>query len=150
MVGRRGDSIRTMCLQPQQHVTFKPCGCKAQHVGSPPGYPPSRLLITVNWPVNWFACVQRSTCTSRRAPPSSESHVNPTLWIVPTKLVVTATSVARALICSRSCANLANLAMIGPLDAEIIGLKEIVKNKETKTEHKPAFGCVLLRTARAG
>jgi len=27
-------------------------GCKAKHVGSLPGYPPSRLLIIVNWSVN--------------------------------------------------------------------------------------------------
>ena len=33
---------------------------------SPPGYPPCRLLIIVNCQVNWFACVQRSTCTSCR------------------------------------------------------------------------------------
>ena len=31
---------------------------KAKPVGTPPGYPTSRLLISVNWSVNRFACVQ--------------------------------------------------------------------------------------------
>jgi len=44
---------------------------------SPPGYPPSRVLIVVNW----FACVQRSTCTSYRTPPSSESLANQILFL---------------------------------------------------------------------
>ena len=43
---------------------------------SPPGYPPRHLLIIVNWSVNWYACIQRSTCTSCRI----QSHANPILW----------------------------------------------------------------------
>ena len=43
-------------------------------VCSPTGCSPSRMLITVNWSVIWFACVQRSTCTSCRAPPDAECH----------------------------------------------------------------------------
>jgi len=35
---------------------------------SPPGCTPRRLLIIVDWSVSWFACVQRSTCTSCRIP----------------------------------------------------------------------------------
>jgi len=31
-------------------------------------YPPRRLSIIVDWSVNWFACVQRSTCTYCRIP----------------------------------------------------------------------------------
>ena len=42
------------------------CNCKAKPDCSPPGYPPSSLLIIVNWSVNQFAYVQRSTCTSCR------------------------------------------------------------------------------------
>ena len=42
--------------------------CKAKPGCSPPGYPPRRLLIIVDWSVNRFACVQRSTCTSCRIP----------------------------------------------------------------------------------
>ena len=42
--------------------------CKAKPGCSPPGYPPHRLLIIVDWSVNWFACIQRSTCTSCRIP----------------------------------------------------------------------------------
>ena len=38
--------------------------CKAKPGCSPPGYPPRRLLIIVDWSINWFVCVQRSTCTS--------------------------------------------------------------------------------------
>jgi len=34
--------------------------CKAKPDCSPPGYLPSRLLITVNWSVNWFACVSEA------------------------------------------------------------------------------------------
>ena len=52
---------------------------------SAPGYPPSRLLVIADWSifcsVNWFTCVQRSTCTSRRTPPSTEWLANPILWI---------------------------------------------------------------------
>jgi len=33
--------------------------CQAQLDCSPPGYSPRRLLIIVNWSVNWFACVNR-------------------------------------------------------------------------------------------
>ena len=43
---------------------------------SPPSYPPRHLLIIVNWSVNWYACIQRSTCTSCRI----QSHANPILW----------------------------------------------------------------------
>jgi len=47
----------------------------------------------------------------------------------------------RSFIYSRSSANRANLARIGPVDVQIIGLTESLKNKyETKAEHKPAFG----------
>jgi len=49
-------------------------------IGSPLS-PYSRLLIVVNWSVNWFACVQRITCISGRMSPSTERHSNPTLWI---------------------------------------------------------------------
>ena len=38
--------------------------CKPKPGCSPPGYPPRRLLIIVDWSINWFVCVQRSTCTS--------------------------------------------------------------------------------------
>jgi len=55
--------------------------CNAKPASSPPRYLPSRLLISVNWSVNWFACLQRSTCTFCRTPPSSDSHANPILWI---------------------------------------------------------------------
>ena len=51
--------------------------CTAKPDCNPPGYLPSCLLITVNWSVNCFACVQRSTCTSCRTPPSTECHANP-------------------------------------------------------------------------
>jgi len=57
--------------------------CKAKPGCSPPGYPPSRLLIIANWSLNWFACVQRSTCTPCRTPPSSDLYANPILWIGP-------------------------------------------------------------------
>jgi len=40
---------------------------------SPPGCPPRHLLIIVNCSVNWFAYVQRSTCTSCHI----QSHANP-------------------------------------------------------------------------
>ena len=70
--------------------------CKAKPDCSPPDYSPSRLLIIVNWSVSWFRCVQHSTCTSCRTPPSGESHANPVLWIRPgfarTKLVASTTS----------------------------------------------------------
>ena len=49
--------------------------CKAKPDGSPPAYPPPPVNY---WSVNWYACVQRSTCTSCRIP----SHVNPTLRII--------------------------------------------------------------------
>jgi len=55
----------------------------AKPVGSPLGYAPSRLLAVVNWSVNLFACVQCSTCTFCRTPPSTECHANLILWIVP-------------------------------------------------------------------
>ena len=57
--------------------------CKAKPDCSQPGYPPSRLLIIVNCSVIWFACIQRSTCTSCRTPPSTECYANPFLWIGP-------------------------------------------------------------------
>ena len=41
---------------------------------------------------------------------------------------------------SHSSTNHKNLAKIGTVDAEIIGLTEIVKNKKTEVEQKPAFG----------
>ena len=57
-------------------------------VGSPPGYPPRLLLIgqLTGSPasiesVNWFTCIQRSSCTSCRTLPSTEWHTNPILWI---------------------------------------------------------------------
>ena len=49
--------------------------CKAKPDGSPPAYPPPPVNY---WSVNWYACVQRSTCTSCRIP----SHANPTLRII--------------------------------------------------------------------
>ena len=40
------------------------------------------------------------------------------------------------IVCNHSCTNAENLAKIGPVDFEIIGLTGIVKNKdETVTEH---------------
>jgi len=36
-------------------VTLDHTKLDAKPVGSPPGYYPSRLLIVVNWSVNWFA-----------------------------------------------------------------------------------------------
>jgi len=48
----------------------------------------------------------------------------------------------RSIIHSHSSTNPKNLAKIGPVDFEIIGLTVIVKKQETKAEHiarKPAF-----------
>jgi len=39
--------------------------CKAKPVGNPPAYPPHRLLIIVNWSVDWFACVRRVSHISK-------------------------------------------------------------------------------------
>jgi len=49
----------------------------------------------------------------------------------------------RSFIYSHTSANAANLARIGPVDVQIIGLTESLKiknNYKTKAEHKPAFG----------
>jgi len=43
--------------------------CKAKPAGNPPAYPPHRLLIIVNWSVDWFACVR--PVTSAKHKPSS-------------------------------------------------------------------------------
>jgi len=51
--------------------------CNAKPDYSLPGYPPCQRLITVNWSVSWFACIQCSTCTSCHMPPC---HTNPILW----------------------------------------------------------------------
>jgi len=39
--------------------------------------PPSRLLITVNWSVNWFACAALTLLVVRR----HLAHTYPILWI---------------------------------------------------------------------
>jgi len=59
----------TSCYARKSIVNYRR---KAKPGCSPPGYPPRRLLIIVDWSVNWFACVQRSTCTSCRI----SSHVS--------------------------------------------------------------------------
>ena len=101
-----------------------------------------RLEIIVNWSVNWFACVLRSTCTSCRTPPSIECHAKPILWIKadkPTKIgchgkVLYGSKKInfRSFIYSHSTTNLANLVKIGPVHVEIIGVIKIV----LKTIHK--------------
>jgi len=52
------------------------------------------------------------------------------------------------IVCNHSCTNAENLAKIGPVDFEIIGLTGIVKNKdETVTEHNSP-PCLLFAAAR--
>jgi len=45
-------STQTACNSKQTKLDIRP-DC------SLPGYPPSRLLVLVNWLINWFACVHR-------------------------------------------------------------------------------------------
>ena len=58
-------------------------------LGSSPGYPPSSLLMIVNWSV--IFCL-RSTCTFCRTPPSAKCRTNAIIWFVYTNSVVMATS----------------------------------------------------------
>jgi len=103
-----------------------------------PSHPSSSLLITVKWSINWFACIQRSTCTSCcTTPPSIEWHA-----IKPTKIrchgnvpsgIEKLKANFRSFIYSQSSTSIANLAKFGPVDVEIIGLTEIVKRLHTHT-----------------
>jgi len=112
--------------------------------GSSPGYPPSRLLIIVNWSANWFACVKRSTCTSCRTPTSTEWHVNQILWIWPVKPIkigfygnvswVIATKFT-VIIYARGATNPENLAKIGRVHFEVIGLEGIVKIRSNSSSY---------------
>ena len=111
------------------------------------------MLIIVNRSVIWFACIQRSICISCRTPPSSKWHANPIVWIDlgfgqqnwlswQHSLRDRKTNF-RSFTCSHRSANPANLARIGLVDVQIIGLTESLKiknNYKTKAEHKPAFG----------
>jgi len=60
---RYGTKLRnchpTCMLQMVTIISAKSCRIDFQTDCSPPGYPPSCLLILVNWSVNWFACVHR-------------------------------------------------------------------------------------------
>ena len=111
---------------------------------SPPGYPPSRLLIIVNWSVNWFACIQRSTCTFSRTSPSCKSHANPFLWIglgfhpqnwLPQQRTLKDRKANfRSFMYNHSSTNPANLVRIGWVDVEINWYDRIVKFKQNKYE----------------
>jgi len=49
----------------RKHWKVQKTECKVKPVGSPSGYSPSRLLVIVNWSVNWFACVVRRHLANR-------------------------------------------------------------------------------------
>jgi len=82
------------------------------------------------------ACVQRIGCTScRTLMPSAECHRNSVLWINPT-IIGCHDNVLRGIekktnfsliIYSRGSINLANSATDGQADAEVTGVKAIVK-----------------------
>jgi len=55
--------------------------CKVKPECSPPGYTLRHVLIIVNWSVNWFACVQRSTCTSCRIARSRGARAQFVVWV---------------------------------------------------------------------
>jgi len=59
-------------------------------LGSSPGYPPSRLLMIVNWSVIFFACAALALFC--RTPPSAKCRTNAIIWFVYTNSVVMATS----------------------------------------------------------
>jgi len=91
------------------------------------------------WSVRWFACVQRSTCTSCRTPPSTESHANPFLWIWPgfgrqnwlprQRPLRDRKPNFKSFIHSHGSTNPANLVKIVPVDVEMIGLTKSLKIK---------------------
>ena len=104
-----------------------------------PAPPHVRLLITVNWSVNWFACIHCSSCNPRRMSTvwisSGFRPQNPLSRQHPFRDRKTN---FRPFIHSHSSTNPANLVMIGPVDVQITSLTGIIK-KETAAEHKPAF-----------
>ena len=86
---RRAVRIMATIWNEQNSTENTKASCKAKRECSPPGCAPRRLLIVVNWSVNWFACVQRRNCTSCRMPPSAECNANPILWIEADKIKIT-------------------------------------------------------------
>ena len=101
---------------------------------------PSRLLLIVNWSVNWFVCVQRRTCTSWSTPPSTERHANPIPWMEADKTnknwlprqrpLGDRITNFRSFIYSQCSTNRANVVKICLVHVEITGLTVIVKNKD--------------------
>ena len=94
-------------------------------VAHAPDNPPSRLLITVNWSVNWFACAALPLLVVRRR----LAHTNPVLWIGPgigpqnwlprQRTLGDRKTNFRSFIHSHSSINSVYLVTIGPADVEI-------------------------------
>ena len=51
--------VNKRCIYSGVKVEHIDTRCKAKPVSSPPAYSSGRLLIIVNWSVNWFDCVHR-------------------------------------------------------------------------------------------
>jgi len=127
--------------------------CQAKPDCSLPGCPPRRLLTIVNWSVNWFACVNRIrqlVCLHPEQQLHFLSYIGGAAlasvmrtnyqcvdWrsILPIKLVATATSLEGSekqlqIFHLQPYATVpVNSVKIGQyIDAEIIGLTEVVKN----------------------
>jgi len=71
------------------------------------------------------------------------AELNSVLWINQEKFVAMATSLETSknnfslIICRRSSTNPANLTKIGPVDVEMIGLKGIVKIRDSSRTYNP-------------
>jgi len=119
----------------RKHWKVRKTECKAKPVGSPSGYSPSRLLVIVNWSVNWFACVVRRHLANRTRTqfygPIESDKTNKNLLPRQHPLRNKKTNF-RSFIYSRSSTNPANLVKAGPVDVDII----IVWQKSLKIWNK--------------
>ena len=100
------------------------------------------MLIIVNWPVNYFTCVQHTTVAFIVVRRPSECRANPIVWIrlrfgpqnwLPAQCPLRDRKQTSDLSSTDTLQSLRNLGKICPVDVQIIGLIEIVK-KETTAE----------------
>ena len=57
------DTFYTLHLSSRRHCSMEDLNFTFLIYIEDVTYPPSHLSVTVTWSVNWFACLQRSTCT---------------------------------------------------------------------------------------